>query len=537
MHDHVVVVLYWRLGCAHSRAALSELALASVKERGRPVAFVAVHVPIDADEDDDGRVRRQLAQLPAPIVAAVAREPGDVERLPMMVLVDASGEVQARAPGVPRRGRLRAAVDALVQQAHDSGRAAQVPFVPHELRGRGGLRPVALAHDGEYLWVASAAQRKVLAVDAAGEITRSYGSGAWGRQDGGPDSCSFALPGALALHDGFVAVADAQTHTLRAIDVANDDVVTWVGDGQFGADEVGGGYGQDQPLSSPAGMVSHDGGLYVCQAGTDQIWQVDPMTGAAMAWLGANYGGEGFRQPVALAQADDQLWLAEAGAGALTCVDLAHVEVRERLPGLQRPSAVAVAGGRVFVADAAAGEVWERVDGALRRRFGREHGLVEPACLASDGGRLYVGDVGADAVLVVDLLSADAPTLARLELAGLQAPARLRSGPRAEVARPCHVAEFSDVVLRVPVSDASDGDSVVVDVQDEADPVLAAARDTVVQAEGGVIEVILPVQEGLVGALRIRLQHGGRSRHFVLPVSVSAAGAMEVELVLDGEGQ
>ncbi|MEC7724329.1 MAG: hypothetical protein VYD05_02365, partial [Planctomycetota bacterium] len=82
-----------------------------------------------------------------------------------------------------------------------------------------------------------------------------------------------------------------------------------------------------------------------------------------------------------------------------------------------------------------------------------------------------------------------------------------------------------------------DGDSVVVDVQDEADPVLAAARDTVVQAEGGVIEVILPVQEGLVGALRIRLQHGGRSRHFVLPVSVSAAGAMEVELVLDGAGQ
>ena len=53
LHDHVVVVLYWRLGCAHSRAALSELALASVKERGRPVAFVAVHVPIDPDEDDE----------------------------------------------------------------------------------------------------------------------------------------------------------------------------------------------------------------------------------------------------------------------------------------------------------------------------------------------------------------------------------------------------------------------------------------------------------------------------------------------------
>jgi hypothetical protein len=532
LHDHVVVVLFWRVGCAHSRAALSELALASLKERGRPVAFVAVHVPVDPGEDDDDRVRRQLAQLPAPLVAAVARDPGDVDRLPTVLLVDAAGQVQARAPGVPRRGRLREAVDALVRQAHDSGRAAQVPFVPHETGARGGLRPVALAHDGERLWIASAAQRRVFAVDATGCVHKVYGSGAWGKQDGDPSSCSFASPAALAVHEGFVAVADAQTHTLRAIDVANEDVVTWVGNGQFGADGVGGGYGADQPLSSPAGIVSHDGGLYVCQAGTDQLWQVDPMTGAAMAWLGGDSGGEEFGQPIAVAQADDQLWLAEAGDGALACVDLAHVEVRERLTGLRRPSGVAVVGGRVFVADADAGEVWERCDGELQRRFGRADGLAEPVCLASDGRRLYVGDAAADGVFVADVLDSDSTGLERLELRGLPAPARLRSGPRAEVALACQLAEFCDVTLKIAVPGVADGESVVVDVLDEADPVLAASRDTVAEARGGAVEVVVPVQEGLVGALRVRLQAGGRSWHFVVPVSASAVGPSEAEVLL-----
>lgn len=537
LQDHVVVVLYWRLGCAHSRAALSELALASVRERGRPVAFVAVHAPEEDWEDDDDRVRRQLAQLPAPLVAAVAPDARGVARLPSIILLDAAGQVRARAPGVPRRRRLREALDLLCREAQARGRAALVPFVPHETEGRGGLRPVALAHDGEHLWVASAAQRRVLQLGWGGgedvAVVRAFGSGAWGKQDGDAASCSFALPAALCVHDGFVAVADEQTHTLRAIDVANDEVTTWVGTGQFGGgDDVGGGYGSDQPLCSPAGMVSHDGGLYLCQAGVDQLWQVDPMTGAAMAWLGGTYGGEDLRQPVALAQLDEQLWLAEAGAGALTCVDLAHVAVRDRLEGLQRPRAVAILDGRVFVADAGAGAVLERVDGALIPRFGQEDGLREPVALAAGASCLFVADVAGDALFVARFPDRDSGegTLRRLELRGAPAAAKLRSGPRAAVARPCHFAAHSDVLLTIEVPGVEDGETVVVDVIDEAEPVLAAPRDTVVEARGGRVEVQLPIAEGMLGALRVRLQVAGQQLHYVVPVTVSTDGATQAAL-------
>lgn len=540
LEGHVVVVLYWRLGCAHSRAALSELALASVRQRGRPVAFVAVHVPLEAWEDDDDRVRRQLAHLPAPLAAAVAPDAQGVERLPTMVLLDAAGEVQARAAGVPRRRRLRDAIDALVRQAEERGRAALVPFVPHETEGRGSLSPSALAHDGEHLWVASAAQRRVLMVAigeaAAGAVVRAFGSGAWGKQDGDAGTCSFALPAALCAHEGFIAVADEQTHTLRAIDVAHEEVSTWVGTGQFGADDVGGAYGTDQALCSPAGVVSHDGGLYLCQAGVDQLWQVDPMTGAAMAWLGGAYGGEVLRQPAGLSQLDDQLWVAEAGAGALTCVDLAHVEVRGRQEGMLRPRAVAALGSRVFVADAAGGVVLERVDGALVERVGAAHGLAEPVGLAAAAdGWLYIADVAADAVFVASFEGdADGPVgVRRLALTGLPQPARLRTGPRARVARPCQLAAQSDVTLEIAVPDVADGETVVVDVVDEATPVLAVPRDTVVEARAGRVEVLLPITDGLIGALRVRLQAAGQTTCYVVPVTVVEGGATVCRLQVD----
>ena len=72
----------------------------------------------------------------------------------------------------------------------------------------------------------------------------------------------------------------------------------------------------------------------------------------------------------------------------------------------------------------------------------------------------------------------------------------------------------------------------VVDVVDEADPVLAAPRDTVVEAQGGCVEVLLPIAAGLIGALRVRLQVADRALHYVVPVTVGGDGATEVGLRL-----
>ena len=62
---------------------------------------------------------------------------------------------------------------------------------------------------------------------------------------------------------------------------------------------------------------------------------------------------------------------------------------------------------------------------------------------------------------------------------------------------------------------------------------LAAPRDTVVEVLGGRVEVLLPISEGLLGALRVRLQVAGRTRCYVVPVTVAPGGPTQVELVLD----
>ena len=61
---------------------------------------------------------------------------------------------------------------------------------------------------------------------------------------------------------------------------------------------------------------------------------------------------------------------------------------------------------------------------------------------------------------------------------------------------------------------------------------LAAPRDTVVDVRDGRAEVLLPISEGLIGALRVRLQVGGRTLCYVLPVTVGSDGALEADLTL-----
>ena len=69
----------------------------------------------------------------------------------------------------------------------------------------------------------------------------------------------------------------------------------------------------------------------------------------------------------------------------------------------------------------------------------------------------------------------------------------------------CQLAEFCDVTLKIAVPGVADGESVVVDVLDEADPVLAASRDTVAEARGGAVEVgVMQIRIPQISIAKIR---------------------------------
>ena len=377
-----------------------------------------------------------------------------------------------------------------------------------------------------------------------GEVALAVGSGQYGSEDGAPDQASFGLPVALCWHEEHLAVADAYSHMLRAIDRESGEVSTWSGTGLLGFDDIGGGYGRDQALSSPAGMVSRDGGLYLCMAGTDQLWQVDPMTGSAMAWLGGDAvgyaaeegAGDSFAEPIGLAIDEEQLWVAEGRGRALSKVDLAHVQRHQVQGGFERPVSVVLYGDGLLVADSWQAAVF-RVSASgseCVRYLGPDDGLVEPVSLAVDGARLLVADVGAGAVFVRDL-EAKEPELERLPTQGLPAPARpslVSSAPVSVVTEACEFCEQSDVTLCIPTPSWADGTRGVVDVVDEAAPLLACERRQEVAVREGAVEVLLPVADAGIGCLRLRLRLADVTVYYVVPATVTAAGALRTTLLL-----
>jgi hypothetical protein len=532
LFGHVVVVLYWRLGCVHSRAALREVVAATAGMSGQPVAVIAVHVATCEAENDESRLRMELSQLAGPVTAAIQPERDSLDSLPTVVLVNGAGVVKTRAVGVPRRGALQAAIDMLLAEERAAGRTVTVPFVPVTMRHSWDWAPAAVASDGDVFWVASPLQRRVFALNDDGEVTMVVGSGDEGCVDGPADEASFSQPVSLCVHDEFIVVADVQTHTLRAIDRHSGEVTTWCGTGVLGADDVGGAYGLDQALSSPAGLISRDGGLYVCMSGTNQIWQVDPMTGSAMAWLGRDFGGAEFQEPVAILSCDDSLWVVEAQGAALSVVDLAHVFKQSVSRSFLRPVDVAAHGDFIYVADS-----WQKAvikvkvdDGSCETVFGADHGLIDPSGLAMDGNKLLIADAGADAIFRHDF---DDPRegLVPVDVTGLPAQNSPQMVDVALLVEPLSMREFSDVTLHIEIAGHDDGAEAVVDVVDEAVPVLACARREEVSLAAGRVSVLLPIADSGDGVLRIRVMISGDVLSYLLPVQVVADGQLEGVLV------
>lgn len=561
---HVTAVLFWRLGCDACEEAARELArLVEAPPQGhaegvnaseRPFAVVAVQVPTNAAERDVARQLRAASALPFAHAVDDARAfvaEWNVQALPYVLLLAADGEVVFRGPGVPQRVRFAGAVDTLLAAAEHAGQAALVPFAP--LAPHAALRPSALLAEGDRLWLA--AGHAVFELDVADRqqprLVQRYGGDEAGMQDGRAAAARFQRPAALCALPEHVLVADASAHTLRTIERHSGHVETWSGTGRLGLDRTGGAYARDQVLCTPVGLLPHDGAVVVAQTLTHQLWQFDPMTRAAAAWLGS---GERlarhaddlvFASPRSVAALGETLLVADAGADAIVTVDLAHQRGRVRWANVPRPTAVLVHGERVFVAASFAGEV--RVassavaEAPLLPFRGREHGLVEPVALAASGAKLWIADAGADAVFAVDLAQDDAPLVrlpwpianddrAASERGAAPVPAPLRQGAR--LCPEQRIAAHADVtlVVRLPATHAADGVPWQIDVVDEGEPRLAVARHASVDADAGELTLLLPIDAPGCGALRVRATSAACVLRFVVPIEVVVEGAARIEV-------
>jgi len=422
LRDSVAIVLPWRLGCAVSEVALGLLAELAAE---RPtIAALAVHSPVLAAERDPARLARAVRFARASVTIAIDESREFVRRcglraLPAVVLVDAIGAIRFVGHGLLEPRRLLAAVDQLLREADDRGARDEGRVERHDLvlfgtpRGPGvvdepaaALAPTAIASDGDTLWVGSRSRGSVLAVTVKGEVAAEIAGPRW--------------PTAIVATEDHVLVSDWGRHALWSVERAGTAEIV-LGTGECGSDPYGGGFGEEQELALPSGLTGAGGstGAYFAQAGTHQIWQFDPETRAASAWVGTGSrglvdGGEEaeFSEPRGIAGNDHLLAVADAGNDGVRIVELGHNFCETIAQGLDRPVAVAFGpaaedGGEQAVYAAlsyrpAIVRIAPGGDGRPEPVLDASHGLIEPVGLTFNAmGRIHHRDAGV-AVLALD---------------------------------------------------------------------------------------------------------------------------------------
>ena len=417
LRGHVVLLLFWRLGCVHSRHAIADLERLHRVCKGRAFAAIAVHVPQLPGERDDERLRATADELDLTLALAIDHEREcwdrfEVTAWPTLVLIDAAGEIRFHGRGEPSFDRMHGAIDALLHEAEAQGQQAAQPYLPlrRPAAPPAAVQPTRLCLADDFLWIADTGNHRLLVVDPESHELRLTVGGRRGFEDGAAAAARFCRPRGLCVVDHQVLVADSGNHCLRAVDRTSGLTTTVCGTGHRGSDRFGGGFGIQQPLSSPYDLCHHLGATYVAMAGLHQLWQFDADTHAATSWLGSGEqvlkdGGEGagFAQPVALCGSDDVLLVADAGNRAVRSVDLGHAFARTRTASLQWPDGIAVHRGDTLVADRWGGTVCRLVGNALVALLDRSAGLMEPSGLLVVGDLLLIADPVAGCLWQVDL--------------------------------------------------------------------------------------------------------------------------------------
>src|SRR5690606_4994468 len=285
----------------------------------------------------------------------------------------------------------------------------------------------------------------------AGEITRVFGSGEPGLQDGSTRSAQFHDPHGLSLLHPTLYVADTENHAIRAIDLVREQVRTVAGTGEKGRSlRVLGNSPTTMPLRSPWAVAGVENILFIAMAGSHQIWiLIEEQTLGLFAGTGAEAlvdgprGQAAFNQPSDLALAMQHLFVADAEASAIRAISLTDEPQVMTLVGqglfefgdvdgvgetvrLQHPTGLAAGNNLLYIADTYNHKIksLDPTTGAVQTLFGtgqpghddgaaREATFNGPEGLVlSEGNRLlYIADTNNHALRVADLTRATVHTV------------------------------------------------------------------------------------------------------------------------------
>ncbi|MHB1240964.1 MAG: alkyl hydroperoxide reductase, partial [Gammaproteobacteria bacterium] len=351
---------------------------------------------------------------------------------PTVIFIDPEGYVVGALPGEGRRRQLDQLIQRHLNQAERQGlrRAPTVTPRPHPEPRVPLSFPGKVCASSDRVYLSDSGHNRILELRPNGTVVRVFGSGSLGLVDGRLEESSFNDPQGLTRADEFLFVADTGNHAIRKIHLLSGEVQTIAGNGTLGR-HAGERFDDPHqaPLNSPWDVAYDDGVLYIAMAGQHQIWAMD----LKRSTLGVHTGSgredivdgpcklAAMAQPSGLALAAGRLYVADAETSSIRVVDLT-AERLDTLVGiglfefgdqdgigvdarLQHPLGVAWDAGRdvLWIADSYNNKI-KRLDVTTHSisTLNLDHPLEEPGGISSAGDTLWVANTNAHTLLRVD---------------------------------------------------------------------------------------------------------------------------------------
>ncbi|KRG71203.1 redoxin domain-containing protein [Pseudoxanthomonas dokdonensis] len=332
----IVALAFVNAASAWCGQRLAELALLQSRYLGRLQTLV-ISVPRFDSERVPQRVLKQLRRQGVRFPIAhdsdwQAWQQYGITAWPTVLLIDAEGQVRHRLVGVDGLPELERGVAALcdgLQPATDDD--MRIPREANPEPRLPLLFPSGLVATAERLFVADSGHHRVLECTHAGRVIRQFGMGAADFIDGDLGQAAFNNPQGLALARESLYVADAGNHALRRINLPTRMVDTLCGNGRAGRPTEGVvNHPRDVALNQPLAVAEVNNQVYLAMSGDNSIWsyglgnrELRHRAGAGALDVRDGHARlAAFAQPVSLAPVQQVLYVCDALGSAIRCLQL-----------------------------------------------------------------------------------------------------------------------------------------------------------------------------------------------------------------------
>lgn len=334
-----VLLDFWTYGCINCQHILPDLKRLE-EEYPEELVVIGVHsAKFDAEKSDEA-IRNAIRKfgIQHPVINdadfSIWRHYA-INAWPTIVLIDPDGKVVGQRAGEGVYDVVKPNLDTRLPEFTDRLNREIISFKREEKPKSLLSFPSKILAANDTVFVADSGNNRILRMDRNGKILEKIGSGKSGFTNGSFAEATFSEPHGMALRGDTLYVADTRNNAIRKIDMATKTVTTAAGNGElgyyFGPDK----WGVPVEPNSPWDLMIKEEMLYIANAGNHQILQMNLQTNMVMRFAGTgsealvdgNLHDAAFNQPSGLALQNENLYIADAEASAVRCLNLQNGEV------------------------------------------------------------------------------------------------------------------------------------------------------------------------------------------------------------------